>query len=98
PPGALGPWLPRRLTRAGARILRVKGFLGLQGVDTPVVIHGVQHVIHEPTHLSAWPESRPLTRLVLIVKDLPKDRLVRSFDAFMRLGEAQAALAVSSSA
>ena len=63
-------------------MLRSKGILNLRGVSTPVVVHGVQHVVHRPYHLASWPEGRPLTRLVLIGKDLPEDRLVRSFRTF----------------
>ena len=69
-----------------------------EGVETPVVIHGVQHVIHEPTHLTAWPGGTPKTQIVLIVRDLPKTQIIRSFDAFMRLGEDHAATRVPSSA
>jgi G3E family GTPase len=95
---AFGLWFTMLLNRHGAAILRVKGLLHLEGVATPVVIHGVQHVIHEPTHLAAWPEGRPLTRLVLIVKDLPQRKIARSFDVFLRLGQDQAAALASTSA
>jgi G3E family GTPase len=97
-PAAFGLWFTMLLNRHGASILRVKGLLHLQGVETPVVIHGVQHVIHEPTHLAAWPGGTAQTQIVLIVKGLPKAQIVRSFEAFMRLGEDQAATLVSSSA
>jgi G3E family GTPase len=56
-------------------------------VSTPVVVHGVQHVVHRPYHLASWPEGRPLTRLVLIGKDLPSAQLRRSFEAFVRPGQ-----------
>ncbi len=72
-------------------MLRSKGILHLKGVATPVVVHGVQHVVHRPYHLASWPEGRKLTRLVLIGKDLPRERLERSFHAFMRPGK-QAAM------
>jgi hypothetical protein len=67
-------------------VLRSKGILRLKGVTTPVVVHGVQHVVHAPSHLAEWPEGRPLTRLVLIGRDLHAERLERSFRLFMRLG------------
>ena len=53
---ALGLWLSLLLHRHGERVLRVKGLLAVDGADTPVVIHGVQHVLHPPVRLPRWPE------------------------------------------
>ena len=92
---AFALWFTLLLHRHGRDVLRSKGILHLKGVPTPVVVHGVQHVVHRPSHLAHWPEGRPLTRLVLIGKDLPKERLERSFRLFMRLGAPQAATASS---
>jgi G3E family GTPase len=83
---AFGLWLGMLLNRHGANVLRAKGILRVADSPTPVVIHGVQHTIHPPMHLEAWPEDRPRTRLVLIVKDLDPSAIERSFRAFMRLG------------
>lgn len=88
---AFALWFTLLLHRHGQDILRSKGILHLKGVATPVVVHGVQHVVHRPSHLAEWPEGRPLTRLVLIGKNLQAERLERSFRAFMRLGEPQMA-------
>ena len=65
---AFAIWLTMLLNRHGQNILRVKGMLYITGVSTPVIIHGVQHTIHPPTHLDAWPEGRPGTRLIFIAK------------------------------
>jgi G3E family GTPase len=96
---AFALWFTLLLHRHGAQVLRSKGILRLKDVPTPVVVHGVQHVVHAPTHLAEWPEGRPLSRLVLIGRDLPSERLERSFRSFMRLGErtgdVQAAAATS---
>ncbi|WP_407525074.1 CobW family GTP-binding protein [Methylobacterium oryzisoli] len=77
-----GLWLSMLLHRHGARILRLKGLVAVEGVATPVVIQGVQHLIHPPLHLAAWPDGRPGTRLVAIVRDLDTALLRRSFAAF----------------
>ena len=45
---AFGIWLTMLLHAHGESVLRVKGILNVQGLATPVVIHGVQHVIHPP--------------------------------------------------
>lgn len=90
-------WLSMLLNRHGAKILRLKGLIELEGVDTPVVIQGVQHIIHAPLHLKAWPNGATGTQIVLIVKGLDPALVQRSFDAFNRLGavpENPASLAV----
>ncbi|MFE1597528.1 CobW family GTP-binding protein [Methylobacterium sp. ID0610] len=78
-----GLWLSMLLHRHGERVLRLKGLVAVAGSPTPVVIQGVQHLIHPPLHLPAWPEA-PRTRLVAIVRDLDPERLRRSFAAFTR--------------
>jgi G3E family GTPase len=95
---AFALWFTLLLHRHGDRVLRSKGILRLRGVPTPVVVHGVQHVVHAPSHLAAWPDGRPLTRLVLIGRDLPAERLERSFRAFARLGDDRAAAAQAAAA
>jgi len=56
------------LKRHGKAILGVKGVLRVVGVPTPVVVHGVQHIIHPPIHVGAWPEGAPRTRLIVIAE------------------------------
>jgi G3E family GTPase len=68
----------------GARVLRVKGILNVAGLPTPVVIHGVQHVIHPPAHLEAWPDADRRSRIVFIVRDLEQSVIERSLAAFHR--------------
>jgi len=88
---AFGLWLSMLLNRHGANILRVKGLLDIVGVDTPVVVHGVQHTIHKPVHLERWPDDDRRTRLVLITRDLDPATVERSFRAFNRLARAVSA-------
>src|SRR5438046_2365735 len=54
---AFGIWLTMLLHAHGEDILRVKGLLQVVGVPTPVVIHGVQHLVHPPVHLDGWPTA-----------------------------------------
>ena len=89
---AFGLWLAMLLNRHGDHILRVKGLLRVAGLDQPVVVHGVQHLVHEPQHLAAWPPGlTPATRLVVIGRELDPDLLQRSFSAFLRAGQTQPA-------
>ncbi len=82
---AFGLWLSMLLNRHGSEILRLKGILAVRGIDTPVVIQGVQHLIHKPLHLDRWPEGDRRTRLVVIARGLDPAVIQRSFAAFTRL-------------
>ena len=81
-----GLWLSMLLNRHGDRVLRLKGLLDVAGRDAPVVIHGVQHLIHKPVHLAAWPDGDRRTRIVVIADGLDLDLVRRSFAAFQGLG------------
>jgi G3E family GTPase len=48
------------------QLLRVKGMLDVQGMDGPVVVHGVHHVLHAPVALPRWPDADHRSRLVMI--------------------------------
>jgi G3E family GTPase len=78
-----GLWLSMLLNRHGTEVLRLKGLLSIQGVDTPVVIQGVQHLIHKPVHLDSWPDGISGTRIVVIAKGLDPEVVRRSFRAFV---------------
>lgn len=85
---AFGVWLSMLLRCHGERILRVKGLLDVIDSSQPIVIHGVQHSLHAPVHLPAWPGGEPRSRLVFIVRGLDTQALRRSFAAFLgRLGQ-----------
>ena len=74
-------WLSMLVNRHGERILRLKGIVEIEGQDAPVVVHGVQHLIHKPTHFNHWPQGRRQTVLVFITEG-PLGDLDRSFRAF----------------
>jgi G3E family GTPase len=74
-------WLAMLLQSHGDDILRVKGLLDT-GAEGPLVLHGVQHVIHPPSHLPAWPDTDRASRLVFIVRGLGRDALLRSIAVF----------------
>ena len=58
------------LRLAGEDLLRVKGILNVQGLDKPVVIHGVQHLFYPPESLPEWPDDDHRSRIVFITRDL----------------------------
>jgi G3E family GTPase len=83
---AFGVWLTMLLHRHGTDVLRVKGMLNVGEHSGPVVIHGVQHLVHPPDHLMAWPDDDHSSRIVFIVRGLSREMIERSLAAFMRLG------------
>jgi G3E family GTPase len=62
--------------------LRVKGILNIAEVEAPVAVHGVQHLVHPPRHMTAWPDANRRSRLVFIVKGLAPAAIERSLRAF----------------
>ena len=52
-----GIWLGMLLHRHGEDILRVKGIVDVPELDGPVLLDAVQHTVHPPTHLPAWPRT-----------------------------------------
>ena len=89
---AFGVWTTMLLHRHGANVLRLKGLLNVAGVPTPVLINGVQHIVHPPSHLEAWPDSDRRSRLIFIVQGLQRARIERSLAAFNDLTDARVAL------
>jgi G3E family GTPase len=85
---AFGIWLTLLLHRHGTNILRVKGLLRVADAAGPIVLHGVQHVIHPPVHLDAWPDDDHASRLVFIVQGIDPALLRRSLLAYLRAAEA----------
>jgi G3E family GTPase len=80
-----GLWLTMLLNRHGEKVLRVKGILNVAGTDAPVAIHGVQHLVHPPVHMAAWPDADRRSRLVFIVDGIDRVLIERSLQAFLRL-------------
>ncbi|MGF1547718.1 MAG: CobW family GTP-binding protein [Thiotrichales bacterium] len=60
---------------AGARLLRLKAIVNVAGQPLPVVLHGVQHVLHPPETLAAWPDADRSSHFVFITADLDADYL-----------------------
>lgn len=81
PGEALDRWLKSLFLLRGPDLLRYKGILNIAGVPGPVVLHGVQHVIHPPTMLDAWPGEDRRTRMVFITYDMDEASLRASFRA-----------------
>lgn len=81
PGETLEDWLELLMSFVGSRILRVKGILNVEGNAQPVVVHGVQHIIHSPVALPAWPSGDRRSRLVFITQGVGRDVIEKTFHA-----------------
>ena len=84
PAGTLEMFLELLRATHGAKLLRIKGIVKLAEMpDTPVVVHGVQHVFHPTARLDRWPDDDHRTRLVFITRDLSERTVRELFEAFL---------------
>jgi G3E family GTPase len=68
----------------GPNLLRMKGIVNIEEApDTPIVIHGVQHILHPPARLERWPDADRRSRLVFIVRDIEPRVVSELFNAFL---------------
>ena len=70
----------------GPDLLRVKGIVNVEG--GPVVVQGVQHVMHPPVRLDKWPSDDRDTRLVFITRGIPEAAIRGLFDAVAAIQKA----------
>ena len=81
---AFSIWLSMLLQAHGEAVLRVKGLLNV-GATGPVVLNGVQHILHTPEHLAAWPGEDQHSHLVFILHALDPEAIRTSLQAFQHL-------------
>ncbi|WP_250517790.1 GTP-binding protein [Caballeronia sp. INDeC2] len=86
PQAVLTEWLDILLSLMGPSMLRIKGILNVEGVEQPVVIHGVQHVFHPPVMLDGWPSDDRRSKLVFITRSIGRETIVQSFQIFREAG------------
>jgi G3E family GTPase len=84
---AFGVWLTMLLASRGEDVLRVKGLLDVGGTG-PVVLNGVQHVVHPPLHLDVWPDEDRRSRFVVVGRGIERGALETSLGAFNRAAAA----------
>jgi G3E family GTPase len=81
---ALENWLDILRATLGEQLLRVKGILNVEGYEQPVIIHGVQHVLHPIDVLDEWPTTDHRTRVVFITKGIEKSSIEGMLSAFQK--------------
>jgi len=77
-----GVWLTMLLHARGEDVLRVKGLVDVGGAG-PLLLSAVQHVVHDPVHLEAWPDEDRRSRLVFIGRGFDGAQLDASLRAFL---------------
>jgi len=82
-------WLDYVASLKGEDLLRFKGLVNVADKPGPVVVHGVQHVFHPPGDLDAWPTDDRTTRLVFIVRDIPRALIERTLCKFAAIEPAR---------
>jgi G3E family GTPase len=94
---AIATWLEMLIVTRGESLLRIKGILDIAGQEKPVAIHGVQHLLHPPAPLPAWPKREDgsddrRSRIVFIVRDLDRAVVEQGLAAFNKAAAQEAAL------
>ena len=71
----------------GDRLLRAKGIVNVAGEAAPRVIQCVHHERYPDAALPDWPDADRSTRLVFIVRGLPRSLIEHAFKSFCGLSE-----------
>jgi G3E family GTPase len=69
-PGRLKRWLLSITSLRGRSILRLKGIVNVAGINRPVVVQGVHHMLYPPAVLAEWPNGGRQSRIVCITDGL----------------------------
>jgi G3E family GTPase len=72
-PDVLDAWLTSFIDQQGPSLLRFKAIVDVAGLPGPLALHGVQHVLHPPQALKAWPSADHRTRMVFITLGMSED-------------------------
>jgi G3E family GTPase len=73
------------LTLRGTDVLRVKGFLDVEGCKGPVLVQFVQHLSPPPVELETWPDGDRASRVVFITRHIPEKQIRDLFAAVKAL-------------
>lgn len=78
------------ISNQGEDLLRVKGIVHLkEKPGCPVVIHGVQHIFHDPVWLENWSSSDRTTKIVFITRNISKETIEKFFASWQSASDTQ---------
>ena len=80
-------FLEALITSHGESLLRLKGILNVTGLETPVAVHGVQHMFHPPAILETWPSDDRTSRIVFIGDGLSQNGIEKMLAAWLEADE-----------
>ena len=78
-------WLAALRRFRAADLLRVKGFLAVEGCQGPVLVQFVQHLAPPPVELDAWPDTNRASRVVFITRGIAEAQVRALFAAVQGL-------------
>lgn len=79
---ALPMWLQALSEHCGEGLLRLKGLVEVEEMPgRPAIVHAVRHIVSEPEFLPDWPGEARGTRIVLILRGVPRHFPARLLDA-----------------
>ena len=78
-------WLTMLVHAHGTNILRIKGILNIVDHPLPIAVHGVQHLILPPVHLSFWPTQTRESQIVFILKNISRDLIENSLKMILKI-------------
>lgn len=82
-------WLDYVAALKGEDLLRFKALVHVaEQPDAPMVVHGVQHVFHPPITLAGWPSADRRSRLVFIVRGIPRQIIENTLCKFAAVSRA----------
>lgn len=81
-PDALEGWLDILMSLMGDKMLRIKAIVHLTDRETPLALHGVQHIFHPPAPLPANSVSDQVSRFVFITQNVAPDTVAELYNFF----------------
>jgi G3E family GTPase len=80
---AFSRWLDYVAALKGNDLLRFKALVNVaERPEGPLVVHAVQHVMHPPIEMDAWPSPDRSSRLIFIVRNIPVEAIERTLAKF----------------
>jgi G3E family GTPase len=83
---AFSAWISMLIHAHGEQVLRMKGLIHAGSLGG-VLVNSVQHVLYPPEHIDNWPSLSRSSQLVFITRELQHDPVLRSLNAFQRIGD-----------
>ncbi|MBR0829957.1 GTP-binding protein [Bradyrhizobium manausense] len=83
---AFSRWLDYVAALKGDDLLRFKALVNVADrPQGPVVVHAVQHVLHPPIALDAWPLDDRSSRLIFITRDISREAIEHTLARFGKI-------------